>query len=94
MPPRLGICIPLPIGYSMSGKLAIGPGREFLKARKHLLHKPDGGGSHCCGKGCLNRLWAGVTLLAMVFAEGCSTPSMSNITTAGPEVIQLDRLEG
>ena len=30
-------------------------------------------------------------LLAMVFAEGCSTPSMSNITTAGPEVIQLDK---
>src|ERR1039457_2351149 len=27
----------------------------------------------------------------MVFTEGCSTPSMSNITTAEPEVIQLDK---
>ena len=55
------------------------------------MHKPADGGSHCCGKGCLNRLWAGVTLLAMVFAEGCSTPSTSSITTAEPDVIQLDK---
>src|ERR1035437_5873991 len=55
------------------------------------MQKPAGGRSHCCGKGCLNRLWAAATLLAMVFAEGCSTPSMSSVTTAEPEVIQLDK---